>query len=74
MSAALADTVPDLSSARVLIASGTKDAMAPASDSEQLRASLAKASADVTVHLSDAGHGLVKEDVAAMHEWLNGMR
>lgn len=57
-------------SARVLLASGTMDAIAPVEEAERLAAILRDRGADVTLHVERAGHELTMGDVRAAAEWL----
>lgn len=62
--------LPDLAGARVLIAAGEHDSIAPPQEAERLAALLRHAGADVQVHWSPAAHGLVEADVTAARAWL----
>ncbi|HEU4648030.1 MAG TPA: alpha/beta hydrolase [Gemmatimonadales bacterium] len=61
---------PNLAGARVLIAAGEHDPIAPPREAERLAALLRHAGADVQVHWSPAAHGLVEADVNAARAWL----
>jgi predicted esterase/catechol 2,3-dioxygenase-like lactoylglutathione lyase family enzyme len=67
------DTLPDLSDVRVLIAAARQDPIASPAQSEELADLLRRAGADVTLHWSEAGHGLTQEDVLAGQRWMEMM-
>jgi predicted esterase len=64
------DSLPSLDGVRVLIAAGRQDPIATASQSQGLADLLRKAGADVSLHWSNAGHGLTREDLEAAKSWL----
>ena len=64
--------VPDLSSKRVLISSGTQDPIVPEDHPARLTAIFRRAGAQVTLHPHAAGHGLVPADLAAAQQFLTG--
>jgi len=65
------DHLPDLGGARVLIAAGLRDPIVPAADSQALGDLLRRAGAEVTLQWSNAGHGLVQDDLAAAERWMS---
>jgi predicted esterase len=64
------DALPALDDVRVLIAAGRMDPIVTASQSQALADLLEKAGADVTLHWSNAGHGLNVEDLEAGEHWM----
>lgn len=64
------DPIPTLDGVRVLIAAGRQDPIASASQSQALADLLQRAGADVTLHWSNAGHGLTREDLEAGERWM----
>jgi len=64
------ERLPDLEARPVLIAAGRADPIVPAAESERLAAMLKEARADVTVNWSEAGHGLVGEEIDRAVVWL----
>jgi phospholipase/carboxylesterase len=64
------DPLPALDGVPVLIAAGRRDPVVPLSQTEDLARLLRSVGADVTVHWSDAGHGLTSEDLEASEAWL----
>jgi phospholipase/carboxylesterase len=67
------DPLPMLEGVRVLIASGRQDPIVPAAQSQELADLLGRAGAEVTVHWSDAGHGLTGEDLETGERWMEGL-
>ncbi|MEO6874861.1 MAG: alpha/beta hydrolase [Opitutaceae bacterium] len=59
-----------LTGIRVLIASGTQDPIVPNDHPSRLAALLRTGGAEVTLHMSAAGHGLVTADVTAAKKFL----
>jgi predicted esterase len=66
------DPLPDLGGAPVHLSAGRADTMVPGAETERLAGLLGRAGASVTLDWRDAGHGLVREDVAAASTWLRG--
>jgi predicted esterase len=64
------DTLPVLDGVRVLIAAGRQDPIVTPSQSQGLADLLRKAGAEVTVHWSNAGHGLTRGDLDAGEQWM----
>jgi predicted esterase len=62
--------LPDLSLARVLVAGGKRDPVAPPEQTRGLAELLRKAGADVQVHWADAGHEIEEGDIQAARDWL----
>ena len=65
------DHLPDLSRVRVLIAAGLRDPIAPPAESQALADLLRRAGAEVALHWSHGGHGLVQDDLAAAERWMS---
>ena len=61
-----------LSGKRVLISSGTRDPIVPATHPEKLAQLLRAGGAAVTLAAHTAGHGLVAGDLQTAHDWLAG--
>lgn len=64
------DEPPALRGVEVFIGAGRADTIVPPREAERLADLLARAGADVQLHWSEAGHGLVPADVDAAREWL----
>jgi phospholipase/carboxylesterase len=64
------DSLPALGDVTVLIAAGRSDPIISPVQSQSLADLLRKAGAEVTLHWSNAGHGLTKEDVEAGQRWM----
>ena len=64
--------VPDLSSKRVLVASGRHDPLVPPASTQGLVELLRRAGADVSLEAVTAGHELVQGDLDATSRWLSG--
>jgi phospholipase/carboxylesterase len=64
------ESKPDLSGARIIICSGTRDPIIPLENPERLTAMLRQAGADVTLRTEDATHQLVFDEIAAAKKWL----
>ena len=64
------DPLPLLQDVRVLIAAGRLDPIVSPEQSQALADLLARASADVTMHWSQAGHNLTPDDLQAGSRWL----
>ena len=62
--------VPSLAGKRLLISSGTQDPIVPPDHPPRLAEIFRRASADVTLHIYAAGHGLGPPDYAAAQRWL----
>ena len=60
----------DLSGVRVLVAAGREDALIPPAAAERLLTALRAHGADVTERWAPGGHGLTREDLAAVAAWL----
>ncbi|HEX8076215.1 MAG TPA: alpha/beta hydrolase, partial [Chthoniobacterales bacterium] len=63
-------TQPSPSASRILICSGTRDAIIPVENAEHLAAMLKEAGADVTHRFEEAGHQLVFDEIAFAKNWL----
>jgi len=61
--------LPDLSGKGVFIAAGTNDPICPAQESEDLKAILADAGADVNLHWESQGHQLNLGEIKAAQDW-----
>lgn len=61
--------LPHLGGLRVLIAQGIQDPTVPRGQTERLSGLFREAGATVTVHQTQAGHGLVPADYQAVSEW-----
>ncbi len=64
------DPLPALDEVRVLIAAGRNDPIVSTAQSQALADLLKKTGAEVTLHWSNAGHGLVREDLDASEQWM----
>ena len=64
------ETLPDLQGVPVLILAGRHDPIVPASEPRALAELLESAGADVTVHTSNAAHGLTREDLETGERWM----
>jgi phospholipase/carboxylesterase len=64
------ETIPDLSTVRVWIGGGRHDPIIPTAETERLAELLRSAEAQVTVHFSDAGHGLTNAEFRLARAWL----
>lgn len=67
------DRVPRLHHVRVLIAAGRRDPIATPGQAQALADLLAQAEADVSLHWSEAGHNLTREDLEACERWMAGV-
>lgn len=67
------DTLPALDGVPVLIAAGQHDPIVPASQPQELAELLREAGADVTLHRSDAAHGLTREDLELGERWMQAV-
>jgi predicted esterase len=65
------EPLPALDGVPVLIAAGRNDPIVPASQPRALADLLGSAGADVTLHGSNAGHGLTREDLEAGERWMH---
>lgn len=65
------DRLPDLAGVRVLISAGLRDPIAPPAESRALGDLLRRAGAEVALHWSNGGHGLVQDDLAAAERWMS---
>jgi predicted esterase len=64
------DPLPALEGVRVLIAAGKQDPIVQPEQSQALADLLGRTGAEVTLHWSNAGHGLTREDLDAGEEWM----
>jgi predicted esterase len=64
------DPLPVLDEVPVLIAAGRTDPIVMPSQSQALADLLGRAGAEVTLHWSNAGHGLTRDDLAAGERWM----
>jgi predicted esterase len=64
------DPLPALADVRVLIAAGRSDPIISSQQSQALADLLGKAGAEVTLHWSNAGHGLTREDLETGQRWM----
>jgi len=67
------DPLPQLHQARVLIAAGRRDPIATPEQTQALADLLARAGAEVSLHWSEAGHNLTREDLQAGERWMAGV-
>ena len=68
------DPPPDLRTAAVFIGAGRLDPIVPQAQTESLAALLRRYGAHVSLHWSDAGHGLADDDLKAAETWLSTKR
>jgi len=68
------DTPPKLEGKRVLLAAGRRDPYSGPENTERLREIFEGGGAEVTVHWSNVGHGLVPEDLDAAAAWFSRAR
>lgn len=61
--------LPDLSGVPVFIGAGMNDPICTAEETEELRALLAGAGADATVHWERSGHQLTRTEIEAAADW-----
>jgi predicted esterase len=64
------DPLPALEGVRVLIAAGKQDPIVQPEQSQALADLLGRTGAEVTLHWSNAGHGLTREDLDAGEQWM----
>ncbi|MCG9895594.1 MAG: alpha/beta hydrolase [Fimbriimonadaceae bacterium] len=64
------ESLPDLAGTRILIAAGKHDLICRPSAAMRLEDALRDAGADVDILWSEAGHGLTREDILAVAEFL----
>jgi predicted esterase len=64
------DPLPQLDGVRVLIAAGKHDPIVQPDQTQALADLLGRAGADVTLHWSNAGHALTREDLQAGERWM----
>lgn len=64
------DPLPNLAGTGVFIGAGRTDGIAPPDHSEQLRALLRRAGADVTLHWHPGGHTIARSELEAAQNWL----
>jgi phospholipase/carboxylesterase len=67
------EAMPALEGVPVLIAAGRNDPIVPASQPRALADLLGSAGADVTLHGSDAAHGLTREDLEIGERWMHAV-
>jgi phospholipase/carboxylesterase len=67
------ERLPDLSNVPVLILAGNQDPIVPASQPGALADLLGSAGAEVTLHVSEAGHGLTREDLEIGERWMQAV-
>ena len=65
---------PNLTRKAALISAGATDPLLPPGDTKRLQEQLACAGADVTVHVQQAGHNLVPNDIIQSREWLQSRK
>jgi phospholipase/carboxylesterase len=65
---------PNLTRKAALISAGATDPLLPPRDTMRLQEQLACAGADVTVHIQQAGHNLVPNDIIQSREWLQSRK
>jgi phospholipase/carboxylesterase len=65
------DTLPNLSSKRVLISAGVRDPIVPRLQTEELVDLLKKVEARVSIQWQNSGHELTQLDVGAAREWVS---
>jgi phospholipase/carboxylesterase len=64
------EKLADLSTLSVLLAEGNQDPIVSTAEAERLAALFRVARANVTLHFSNAGHGLVRGDVETARSWM----
>jgi glyoxalase family protein len=64
------ERLPDLSRTSVFIGAGERDPMASRETVERLAAALREGGASVTMHWTNGGHTVTKEEIAAAQEWI----
>jgi phospholipase/carboxylesterase len=64
------ESLPALNGVRVLIAAGRNDPVVPTDQPRALADLLGSAGADVTLHGSNAGHALTREDLEVGERWM----
>ena len=64
------EALPDLAKTSVLVMAGRRDPMVPTAESERLAALLRDCGAEVTLHWTDAGHGVAEEELVVAAAWL----
>lgn len=65
------DPLPSMPGTPVLISNGQVDPLVPVAETDRLAALLESAGAHVTVHWQQAGHRLVRDDIARARVWLD---
>ena len=65
------DVPPNLSRAKLLLASGKRDQIIPRENAGMLQELLASCGAEVEMHWHDGGHELGQDDIAAARTWLS---
>lgn len=66
--------VPDLSGRAILISAGLHDRLSPRASTEELAAVLRSGGAAVRTQWVEADHGLVRDELAPIKEWLHAER
>ena len=64
------ERLPDLSRTSVFIGAGERDPMASRETVERLATALREGGASVTMHWTNGGHTVTKEEIAAAQEWI----
>jgi phospholipase/carboxylesterase len=64
------DPLPELDGVRILIAAGKHDPVVQPAQTQALADLLGRTGADVTLHWSNAGHGLTREDLQLGERWM----
>jgi predicted esterase/catechol 2,3-dioxygenase-like lactoylglutathione lyase family enzyme len=67
-------TLPNLKGAGVFIGAGKTDPIVPQATVERLAELLRSAGADVTMHWTNAGHTITKDELSAAHRWVEQLR
>jgi predicted esterase len=65
------ESLPVLREIRVFIGAGRLDPIATPQQTQSLADLLTRAGAEVTIHWSNGGHGLIREDFEASERWMN---
>jgi predicted esterase len=66
------DVRPALQGVRVFIGAGRNDPLVPIPQVDRLATLLKNASADVTVHWTNGGHGITPDEFQAARDWMAG--
>jgi phospholipase/carboxylesterase len=67
------DPLPDLTGVPVLLLAGTRDPIVPAPQPRALADLLESVGAEVTLHGTNAGHGLTREDLETGERWMQAV-